>query len=110
MEEIKQFDVWTCDFSNIGGFERFGIRPCIIISNNTNNHFSDVVNVIPLTTSSKSPLPTHCIISSGKVTSFALCENVMSVKVDRLGEFCWQLNEFETQNIIYCLKKQFEIQ
>lgn len=110
MEEIKQFEIWTCDFGSIGGFEKFGTRPCVIISNNTNNHFSDVINVIPLTTSSKSPLPTHCIISSGKVTSFALCENVMSVKVECLGDLLGQCNEFETKNIIYCLKKQFEIQ
>ena len=105
MEEIKQFNIWTCDFSNIGGFEKFGVRPCIIVSNNTNNHFSDVVNVIPLTTSSKNPLPTHCIISSTKSTSFALCENVMSIKVESLRDYYGELNEFEAQNVIYCLKK-----
>lgn len=109
MEEIKQFDIWVCDFTNNGDFADHGVRPCIIVSNDTNNLFSDRVNIIPLTTSAKKPQRTHCIISSSKVTSTALCENVETVYKSRLIEKCGSLNDFERQNVIYCLKQQFEM-
>ena len=107
MEEIKQFDIWTCDFSSCGSLADYGVRPCIIVSNNANNRFSDRVNVIPLTTQSRTPLPTHCIISSSAYTSFALCENVTMVYISKLGEKVGELNKFESENVIYCLKRQF---
>lgn len=110
MEEIKQFEIWTCDCSGCIEYAERGIRPCIVISNDTNNFFSVNVTIIPLTTRDKKPLPTHCIISSGKVTSFALCEDIMTVSKSRLGEKCGELNEFERMNVVYCLKQQLNIQ
>lgn len=107
--EIKQFDIWTCDFSSSVGLADYGVRPCIVVSNDTNNKYSDRVNVIPLTTQSKNPLPTHCIISSSSYTSFALCENVTMVFSSKLVDKVGELNDFERQNVLYCLKKQFNI-
>lgn len=109
MEEIKQFDIWVCDFSNCGELADFGIRPCVVVSNDSNNKFSERINVIPLTTSAKKPLKTHCIISSSKVTSVGLCENVTTVNRKNLTIKDGTLNDFERQNVIYCLKQQFEI-
>ena len=109
MEEIKQFDIWTCDFTNCVDFADYGVRPCIIVSNDTNNLFSNRVNIIPLTTSAKKPQRTHCIISSSRVTSTALCENVTTVMTERLGQKVGQLNDFEKNSVIYCLKQQFEM-
>lgn len=109
MEEIKQFDIWVCDFSTSGDFADYGTRPCIVISNDINNYYSDRVNVIPLTTTAKKPQITHCIISSSKVTSTALCESVTTVYKNRFIEKCGSLNEFERHNIFYCLKQQFEM-
>lgn len=110
MEEIKQFDIWTCDFSRCVEYADFGIRPCVIVSNNACNSFSGSVTIVPLTTQNKSPLPTHCIISSSKITSFALCEDIITVLKVRLKEKVAELNEFERANIIYCLKQQLNIQ
>lgn len=109
MEDIKQFDIWVCDFTACNGLENYGIRPCVIVSNDANNKFSQTINVIPLTTQSKNPQPTHCIVASSKISSFALCENVTTVLVSRLTQKVGELNEFEKQNIIYCLKQQFNI-
>ena len=47
MEEMKQFDIWVCDFTKCLDFADYGVRPCIIVSNDTNNLFSDRVNIIP---------------------------------------------------------------
>lgn len=112
MEEIKQFDAWTCDFSMGGGNGvcEFGVRPCIIISNDINNRFSDRLNVIPLTTSAKKPMVTHCVISGAtKATSVAICENITTIYKSQLGEKCGELNEFEKLNVIYCVKQQLGI-
>ena len=109
MEEMKQFDIWVCDFTKCVDFADYGVRPCIIVSNDTNNLFSDRVNIIPLPTTAKKPQITHCIISSSKVTSTALCENVTTVYKSRLIEKCGSLNDFEKQNVLYCLKKQLEM-
>lgn len=110
MEEIKQFDIWSCDFSGNESLKDYGVRPCVIVSNDTNNKFNNRVNVIPLTTQSKSPMPTHCVVSSSKVHSFALCENVALVAVSSLCNRVGELDEFEKKNIVYCLKKQFNIE
>ena len=109
MEEIKQFDIWVCDFYACDGLSDYGTRPCVVVSNDLNNKFSKMVNVVPLTTQSKNPQPTHCIVSSSKISSFALCENVTMVLSTRLQQKVGELNEFEKQNIIYCLKQQFNI-
>ena len=109
MEEIKQFDIWVCDFSNCDELADFGVRPCVVVSNDSNNKFSERINVVPLTTSAKKPLKTHCIISSSKVTSVVLCENVTTVSRKNLTIKDGTLNDFERQNVIYCLKQQFEI-
>ena len=109
MEEIKQWEIWSCDFSGCTEYSNFGIRPCIIISNDKNNFFAPCVNVVPLTTQSKNPLPTHCIIQSSDRTSFALCENITTVSKGRLLQYLGSLNEFEKSNVIYCLKQQLGI-
>lgn len=109
MEEIKQYEIWSCDFSGCTEYADFGIRPCIIISNDKNNLFSPCVNVVPLTTQSKNPLPTHCIISSSDRVSFALCENLTTVSKARLLQNHGAINDFERANIVYCLKQQLGI-
>lgn len=108
--DIKQFDICVCDFGDKTMSGDYGTRPCIIISNNTCNEFSDRVTVVPLTTQTKKPMVTHCIISSSKVTSTALCESIMTVFKDRLIEKCGELNAFERLNITYCLKQQLGIE
>lgn len=55
-----------------------GIRPCIIVSNNTNNKYSPMLTVIPLTTRrTKKKLPTHFEMLLGSKYSVALGEQIM---------------------------------
>lgn len=109
MEEIKQFDIVLCNLENSGAFKEYGVRPCIVISNNACNEFGSIIYVVPLTTSAKKPMPTHCIVSSARVASVALCENIIGIErgwaITKQGE----LNEFEQMNILYCLKQQLGI-
>ena len=109
MEEIKQFDIWTCNFDESGALSEYGTRPCVIVSNNACNTFSDRITIVPLTTASKKPMSTHCIITSSVATSTALCENIITVFTSQLGKKCGELNEFEKLNIMYCVKQQLGI-
>ena len=109
MEELKQFDIVLCNLENSGAFKEYGVRPCIVVSNNACNEFGSIIYVVPLTTSAKKPMPTHCIVSSARVASVALCENIIGIErgwaITKQGE----LNEFEQMNILYCLKQQLGI-
>lgn len=103
---MKQFEIWTCNFGKDVSYGDWGIRPCIIVSNDTSNLFSNYVTVVPITTQTKSPQPTHCIVKSSKVTSFAMCETIVTIKKEKLGEKVGELTEFEKLNIKHCLKEQ----
>lgn len=74
-------------------------RPAIIVSNNKNNTYSSVVEVVYLTTQPKNDLPTHCdIYSSGKKAT-ALCEQIHSISVERIGTFIGECTEQEMSMI-----------
>ena len=68
------------------GSEQFAGRPAIIVSNEKCNIHSEVVEVVYLTTKPKNDLPTHVEIRSAAKPSVALCEQISSVSVLRLGE------------------------
>ena len=72
----------------ITGSEQKGGRPGIIVSNNICNATSTVVEVVYLTLRDKPSLPTHFTIDSGPCfNSTALCEQVHSISIDRIGEY-----------------------
>lgn len=70
----------------VTGSEQGTGRPAVIVSNDVGNHYSQVVEVVYLTTKEKNPLPTHTEIICN-VPSTALCEQITSVAKERLGEF-----------------------
>lgn len=85
----KQGDIWLFDPDPIKGNE-IGkkIRPCLVISNNTWNKIrTGLVIVIPIT-SVKKGISSHVLIptSEGSLTvdSFALCEQIRSISLERL--------------------------
>lgn len=68
----------------------FGQRPCIVISNDTGNHFSDNVIVIPITSRKKKQLPTHVWITSKtglRIPGTALCEHILTIPKFNLVKF-----------------------
>ncbi len=83
---------------SIGSEQRAG-RPAIIVSNDKCNEHSDVVEVVYLTTQPKRDLPTHVTIRSTGRESTALCEQVTSVSVDRLGDYVCEITAAEMSNL-----------
>ena len=71
------------------------IVPAVVVSNQQNNRYGEVVEVIYLTTAPKRDLPTHVTIRSSGRVSTALCEQISTVSVERLGSYCGHVSDSE---------------
>lgn len=98
--KIRRGDVFYIEssFSTVGSEQRAG-RPAVVVSNDTNNEFSPTVEVVYLTTQPKHELPTHVEIYSLKRESIALCEQITSVAVERIGDYCGAVSNAEMSAI-----------
>lgn len=90
------------------GSEQEAGRPGVIVSNNMNNSHSSTVEVVYLTTQEKTPLPTHAEVIC-KVPSTALCEQIWSVSVDRLGDWIKECTEEEMAAIDKALSVSLDL-
>ena len=72
--------------TSVGSEQRAG-RPAIIVSNDANNKYSETVEVVFLTTAPKHDLPTHVTIRGTHKVSTALCEQITSVSIERIGSY-----------------------
>ncbi len=79
--------------------EQYAGRPAIIVSNDKNNKYSEVVEIVYLTTQPKNELPTHVRIRSSNRVSTALCEQVTTVSVSRIGDYVATCTDAEMMNI-----------
>ena len=62
-------------------------RPVIIVSNDTANKFSSVVNVVPCTSAFKNKIPTHVEFRMNDLVNIAMCEQITSVNTEDLVEY-----------------------
>ena len=93
--EVLRGDIYFIkNFVRTTGSEQTADRPAVIVSNNTGNHFSDLCEVVYLTTKEKKPLPTHVEILA-RVPSIAICEQVCTVSQERLGEYIRSCSDAE---------------
>lgn len=101
--EFKRGEVFYIHKMATTGSEQESGRPGIIVSNDTNNAYSPVVEVVYLTTQPKKDLPTHVSIRSTGVPSTALCEQITTVSIDRIGSYAGTCTEEEMERIEYCM-------
>lgn len=93
---IKRGEIYYINKANPEvGSEQWSGGPAIIVSNDNINQRSQTVEVVYLTTQPKADLPTHATISSAPQVSTALCEQVSTVSVDRIGYKCGTCSEYE---------------
>ena len=110
--EIRRGDVYyvasTRDYQEYGSEQRSG-RPAIIVSNDKNNEFSPVVEVVYLTTRPKNRLPTHIDIRATGKPSIAICEQITSVSVERLGDYIGTLSDLELEMLNAALEISLDL-
>lgn len=97
---IKRGDIWYIEsgVNTLGSEQRPG-RPAIIVSNDRNNQNSGTVEVVYLTTQPKRDLPTHVTVRSTGRISIALCEQITTVAIERIGDYCGQVTVSELAEI-----------
>lgn len=110
MSGITRGDVFYVESYQTEGSEQRPGRPAIIVSNDMCNEFSDVVEVVYLTTKPKNDLPTHVTIRSTSKLSVALCEQITSVSKSRLGDWVARLSEEEVRSVNMALLVSLSIE
>lgn len=83
---MKRGDIYYIHKKDTTGAEIMKGRPGVIVSNNSLNANSEVVEVVFLSTSPKKALPTHVSIYSSGKASTALCEQINTVSKLRVGD------------------------
>ena len=88
---IKRGDMFYADLSPVIGSEQGGIRPVLVIQNDTGNKYSPTVIVSAITSQlNKNKLPTHIELGMNTTglakDSVILCEQVRTVDKRRLKE------------------------
>ena len=96
---INRGDIFYIHREETVGSEQHSGRPAIIVSNAECNENSSVVEIVFLTCKHKRPLPTHVKIESIGRRSTALCEQITSVDVSRLGDYKGHVTDEEMQKI-----------
>ncbi|MDD3264140.1 MAG: type II toxin-antitoxin system PemK/MazF family toxin [Candidatus Nanoarchaeia archaeon] len=104
MEKIFRGNLYYADLEPVIGSEQGGIRPVLIVQNNTGNKYSPTVIIAPITSqiNVKSNLPTHITIKAfGKIKydSIILIEQVRVVDKKRLLSFLGHLDIKEMENV-----------
>lgn len=88
--ELHRGDVVYIEIAPTVGSQQSGIRPAVVIQNDTGNKFSPTVIVAPMTSSqSKKPLPTHISVQPEAETglskpSIILFEQITTLDKSRI--------------------------
>ncbi len=95
---VKRGDIFYADLSPVVGSEQGGIRPVLIVQNDTGNKHSPTVIAAAITSqTSKARLPTHINIAGGSVgltkDSIILLEQVRTIDKRRLREHMGKLDD-----------------
>ena len=102
---IKRGDMFYADLSPVIGSEQGGIRPVLIIQNDTGNKYSPTVIAAAITSQTgKNKLPTHIEIeaeSAGlKSDSVVLTEQIRTIDKSRLKEKIGHIDNIEVMGRI----------
>lgn len=94
---MKRGQVYYADLRPVVGSEQGGIRPCVIIQNDTGNQYSPTVIVAMMTTQAKKELPTHIAVSPEDCCmcsrSTILLEQLRTIDKSRLSTFVGRLSD-----------------
>ena len=98
MSIVKRGDIYYADLSPVVGSEQGGMRPVLIVQNNTGNKHSPTVIAAAITSQiGKARLPTHIELSAQSYglsrDSVILLEQVRTIDKTRLRERMGKLDE-----------------
>ena len=109
---VKRGDIYYADLSPVVGSEQGGIRPVLIIQNDTGNRYSPTVIAAAITSQKdKARLPTHIqvdSVGSGLAKdSIVLLEQIRTIDKKRLKEHMGRLDDFSMKRVNQALQVSF---
>ena len=95
---MKRGDIYRADLDPVVGSEQGGVRPVLIIQNDTGNLHSPTVIVAAITGKKKKPhMPVHVLITAEEsglaMDSVVLTEQVRTLEKSRLTRYLGHLSE-----------------
>ena len=93
--ESLAVEIYAADFGAGFGSEQGGVRPVLILQNNTGNKYSPTTIVAAITSKkTKTALPTHVTVTANglKTESTVLLEQIRTIDKARLGEYIGRLD------------------
>ncbi len=114
-EAVKRGDIFYADLSPVVGSEQGGVRPVLIVQNDTGNRHSPTVIAAAITSQlGKSRLPTHIPLSSESCSlpkdSIILLEQVRTLDKRRLKEHMGRLTEEQMQRVDIAIAVSFGLE
>ena len=111
---MKRGEIYYADLGHMLGSEQSGVRPVLIVQNNTGNQFSPTVIVAPITSKMmKKRLPTHVYLQHNHEqyghdrASVVLTEQVRTVDKQRMKWFVGALDEMAMKRVDRALAISF---
>ena len=101
---IKRGELYYADLSPVVGSEQGGIRPILIVQNDTGNKYSPTVIAAAVTSKlTKAKLPTHIELNEGEFglskDSVVLLEQIRTLDKKRLKERIGELSPVKMQKV-----------
>lgn len=102
-KSILRGDLYYADLNPVVGSEQGGIRPVLIIQNDTGNKHSPTVIIAAITGKAmKATLPTHCDLGEYAIldrNSVVLLEQIRTIDKQRLRDYIGSLGQDDMQSI-----------
>jgi mRNA interferase MazF len=103
-QQILRGDIFYADLSQGVGSEQYGLRPVLVIQNDTGNYHSPTIIIATITSkvASKAQLPTHCTIKRQRglfKKSLVLLEQLQTIDRSRLQDYIGRLSNVDMENV-----------
>lgn len=113
-DKVMRGQIVMVDLPNMGNSVQCGLRPCIVVSNNKANMYSPNIIVVPLTSRSKKPLPTHYTMQPTKhnglkVASTALAEQIITLSKTMIKRVVGKVEDEHINSINHIIKESIAL-
>ena len=111
---MKRGDIYYADLSPVVGSEQGGVRPVLIVQNDTGNRYSPTVIAAAITSqTNKAKLPTHIALSAPDYglprDSVVLLEQIRTIDKQRLRDLVCHLDEEIMNKVDEAIRISFEL-
>lgn len=106
MKQIKRGEIYFADLSPMVGSEQTGLRPVLILQNDSGNRYSPTTIVAAITSRKTKPdLPTYVKVSAEglPLESTVLLEQIKTIDKFRLDEYVGRLDKDTMGKVDYAI-------